>query len=219
MTTKAKVSLLAIIFLISLIFCVILIIYFINYQGVNKNPTEFINKISQNVQDSTGKRVISDAVKRNLDSLTSNKSDKEKYLALKNLSFYYSDEYSKSRDPKLREFSSQAIDNYAKSAFPKFYDKNDFIIPCADPSCGEKMNTESETILKMINSSGLEDYRKETIVINYKTASYIPIDRLAEKRMGMTLVVNQLTRYGDPVASQAAQSLKEYLIKRYKMNL
>jgi len=214
------------------VFILVILITLISAFVINKNgikqassPSEkFANEIVSDIKKGYGSSSnISVAMQRNLDVLNdSSSSDEEKYLALKNLRFYYSFEYSGSHKPETREFGMKTIGNFAKKNFPKFYHEGDFNIPCADPSCGEKYDEEGKLILEKIKSSGLPLYVKDTIIPNYEAAYFTPIENNDDKEnklFGMKLVYQQLTKYGDPVASQAAMDLKKYIKNKYDLDI
>jgi hypothetical protein len=220
MTPKVKKILPLIILSILLLLILASILIVSTLSKKQEKSKAFTNQIITQMAKTDGQSHVSESIQRNLDTITnSTKSDKDKYLALQNLLFYYSAEYSKTKNPELRKYAMNSIGGYASTSFPKLYSKENFEIPCADPSCGEDLDNDEKAILEKINKSGLSDYVKETIIINYKTASYTPISNSFDKKMGMSLVVSQLTRYNDPIASQAAQDLKNYLYNKYKMQL
>lgn len=220
MLGKRKIVYLGIIFLLILILILtVLSVYFIFKERKSDN-SRFSETIYTQLKQNENTKEIPDAFARNLETInSSNKTDEQKYLALRNLFFYYNTEYSRTHDPKIKEFAEKTIGDYAKNNYEKYYTESEFRIPCADPTCGEAIDKEGEDLIKKINSSGLKDYQKETIITNFKTASYISSDRIDNKKIGMSLVVSQLNRYGDPVASSAAIDLKNYLKRKHKIDL
>ncbi|KKQ35070.1 MAG: hypothetical protein US51_C0017G0002 [Microgenomates group bacterium GW2011_GWA2_37_6] len=71
----------------------------------------------------------------------------------------------------------------------------------------------------MLDESDVENYYVKTIKENLTTAGYIPDSEIEEKKVGFSLVYDQLLRVGDPKASEAAQVLKTYSRQKYNFSI
>lgn len=146
-------------------------------------------------------------------------SEIEKYNALRNLSFYFSAEYSRNHNPKIKEYNDTVINDFAKENFKKLYKKEHFMILCSDPTCGQKINPELIEVIRIAKESKIPDYMKVTIDSNLTAAGQAPDKDIDNKRIGFTIVYHQLIRYGDPIASNGATLLKKYAKDKYNIDL
>lgn len=210
-------------FLLTLIIFLIIAIIgvFIHYQIQKNKKAEISNQTSKEISKKADNYKASfnpNQVQASLNILNNNKlSDKERYKALKDITFYFSIAYANSHDPDVRVYVL-SLKDFAKKNFPKDYQEADFNIPCADPGCGEKPDEEIKQIRKEINESGIDPEYLRTINANFDQASYIPISEDFDKQYGFGLVLSQLEDMNNPKASAAAQRLKNYLKVRYSFD-
>lgn len=202
-------------------FTIILIftILYLNTKEANKNPSTLITE-SESLIESVSNEKLPDSIKSMFNSLgDTKKSKKDQYETIKNIKLYFSSVYDSTNVPEIRNFSSNVLGKYAKENYPQYYKSDDFIITCADPYCGEKIDSDLQKILDMISSSKIADSTKGVVNYNITLAAYIPKDNLSEKKTGMRLAVLQLENTGNSQASEAAKKLREYFSNKYKTAL
>lgn len=204
------------IFLILIIVLFLLIsIIFYKFNQVQKNNVKKVSEVISKKTDNYKAFLNPLQVESSLDILNNKKlPNADRYKALQNITFYFSLAYSNSHDPDIRTYIS-SLKDFAKENFPKEYQEADFIINCADPTCGEKQDNDIKQIRKEINDSGIDPIYLRTINTNFDQASFIPISQDFDKQYGFGLVLGQLEELNNPKASSAAMHLKIYLKKKY----
>ncbi len=205
--------------LIILLFVIPATILIINTLEPDKETEVLTNKIRQFAKEKTEDSKPPERIEAQLTRLSEKASEKEKYEALSIVGFYFSDAYSSTHDPEIRKFSAEIISPYAKKEFLDFYKDIDFIFTCADSTCGQKLSSEIEHVFALLDESDVENYYVKTIKENLTTAGYIPDSEIEEKKVGFSLVYDQLLRVGDPKASEAAQVLKTYSRQKYNFSI
>lgn len=212
-----------VIFIIILIPILISLIYYFGPRQTNKKADLLINKARSEILLSTNSK-LPDSIETIFKGLTNDSlSQKEKYETLKKLSYYFSSVYDETHAPGIRQFTSDVMGKYAKDNFPKYYIADNFIISCADPVCGEKLDPQIEKVLKDISSIEIPNEEKNVVKYNLTLATYMsstPTSKdFEEKRFGMRLAAQQLKHYGNPKASEAAKLIESYFLNKYKSEL
>ena len=211
-------SLIVLIVIIALVY----LIYFQNFGSKSKINNQEVAKLSQDIQSTVEKnttRFNQSQVKSALDLLNNSKlSDTERFKGIKDISFYYQVAYAASHDPKLRE-QAEILADFAKTNFPQLYEERFFRVGCADPECGEEMDSEFKQIQQEIIESGIPAGPLNTITKNFEQSIYIPNEEIDDKKYGFELVVNQLRLEDNPKASATAEHLVDYVKRKYSIEL
>lgn len=156
---------------------------------------------------------------RSLTDLNNLKLDENnRYKALENITFFFSVAYSFSHIPEIRTYV-YSLNDFAKKYFPKNYNSGSFDFLCSDPSCGEKIDSNLENIISDIKNAGIDPHKLNTIEKNLMQSIYIPKEQTEEKQYGFQLVYNQLLIENNPKASVAAETLKEFISKKYNIKV
>lgn len=144
---------------------------------------------------------------------------KERYEALKDLSFYFASAYSSSHNPELRR-NSEIVKTFAAKNFPEYYkdESGIFELTCSDPLCGDRPDEELRLIHDEVKKLKVTSEYLGTINYNLEQAIYIPRDNIDEKMYGFELAVSQLEILNNNEASAAAKKLRDYLQKKYSLN-
>ncbi|MBI2621966.1 MAG: hypothetical protein HYW63_04985 [Candidatus Levybacteria bacterium] len=218
-----KIILVLIIFIILAIIVISSLLIFNKtiFEKVSGNKTEaFISEVDSFILKNTKVKETPEQVENTYKIIRDpNASNQSKYDGLVNLSFLFSTQYSLTQDPKYREFSKKVIEGYAKKNFPSLYHTNNFNIPCADPVCGQEFTSEIKEIFKLINESGMSEAYKNTISSNLKVAGHMPDSEVEEIEIVYWVIYEDLIFASDPIASEAAEFLKNYAKSKYNIDL
>lgn len=150
-------------------------------------------------------------------------SDEERFKSLSDIYFYFSFAYSTSHDPAIREFVNKTFAKFANENFPKIQSNDDskrvFMIPCADPSCGQEIDPKIKEIINKIMNSNIDTNLKNRVKGNIEVAAYKLEEDKEDKLFGFGIAKRQLEQSGNPTASEAGNLLKIYVKEKYKADI
>ena len=220
LTGRSKIKLLLIslllIFFVTIIFLSSYIIYKDGkIRSLQKSADSFAESVRKDSSSRNKDGKIPEQVEQQLKIVVDLKSPKKnRYIALTNLAFFYSNEYALTNDPSVRQVSSNILGGYAKDNFSDLYNESVFNFICADPKCGQPIPSEVKKVLDLIDkNTTMSNIAKSTISKNLKNAGHMT-DK-DEGLFGLQLSLNQLKREGTPEASEAAKILLDYMKKEY----
>lgn len=214
---KTAFLILAVILLISIIIISYLILFKLNDVMNSTSETKIFTKEVKELSDKHTNSFNNNQVDAALRKINNQSlSEKDRYDALVDLSFYYAVAYSNGHSSEVRA-QNNVVSDYARENYSNFYDENYFSIPCADPECGEKPDEIMQEILKNVKVLKIEDVKHDTILKNLDTAIFMPANEvlLPEKLTAYSLVINQLQFENNQQASNAALLLIDYLKIKY----
>lgn len=193
-------------------------IFYNNYKikSLQKENENFAKFVRDDILSRTKNENSLRYVEEQLKILTDLKlSKKTRYNALSSLAFFYSNEYSLTNDPSIRLVSKNVLGKYGEDNFSDLYNDSVFTFICADPNCGQPIDTRIQKALNLINKSEtMSNIAKITIADNLRNAGYMT--DINERQFGIKLSISQLNNEESSEASEAAKILIDYLNQEYK---